>query len=79
MAEQESKFVLKSKTIQGGLLMAAILLKFIFGIELYSDADAMEIGMTLEEVITGVVALVGFAWAVYGRIVSVLPLRFKLN
>ncbi len=75
----ESKFILKSKTIQGGLVMVSILLKLVFGIELYSDADAMEIGMTLEEVITGVVALAGFVWMVYGRIMSVLPVRFKLN
>ena len=64
------KFIMKSKTIWGGIIMLLPVLDVWFGTNWIADLAG-----PLQDFAKGLVALVGFGGVIYGRLNANLPLR----
>lgn len=60
-----NKFILKSKTVIGAIIGAAPSLAVVTGITLTDDDTAM-----ITTTVDAIIQLFGFAYAIYGRIVT---------
>lgn len=73
MAITQEKFIAKSKTVQGLIVMSIPMLATLFGFE-WAGEDNSAVNQTIDALIT----FVGLAWGLYGRFtakanVSIMP------
>ena len=66
----EAKFLLKSKTIWGILLMVIPAVCPLLGIEPPSSADLQQFGDNLFTTANGIIQIIGALLAVYGRLTA---------
>jgi hypothetical protein len=64
------KFIAKSKTFQGLVVMAIPMLASLVGFEWAGDDNAA-VNQTIDALIT----FVGFAWGLFGRLTAKAPVR----